>query len=302
MAAVVYARQSDQKNDKRTNGDSETLSLEAQLASCQAYAKTKGWTINKTYAEQYTGTIIDRPKYLAMVRDIADNHKRYPEGHPKRITTIIVYKYHRLSREPNDIVPLVGIFRGQGVEIEPATEPKIEATPLGELMLYAMSTFAKIMVTDSVASSKASKLLLEKAGKLVCNGPAKYGYEYDRKARTRIINEETAKIVRRIFDELASGRSARSVEMGLTADKIPTPSGVVRPWSRACIRGIVRDPSYYGEPMSTGKSQPKEGRYKNGQKRRTSKPGERTVGESAPAIVTRAKEQAGNNFPILLRV
>jgi DNA invertase Pin-like site-specific DNA recombinase len=285
--AYIYARQSDQKNDKRATEDSETLSLEAQVSACRAHAKAQGWIIAGEYAEQFTGTVDDRPKYQAMLGDIKRNLKTHPEGTPGRISKIIVYKYLRLSRDPNYVVPLVGVFRQQGIEIEPVAEQKIGGTPLDELMLYAVLTFGKIQVQDSATHSIAAKRVLEDKGKLVCNGNARYGYQYDKETRARVIDEATAPIVRRIFQELAAGKSARAVEMGLTADQIPTPSGKSTNWSRAAIRGIVKDPSYYGAPFTAGKSRPQEGRYKNGHKRRGVGPGQREVGGSSPIIVDR---------------
>ena len=65
---------------------------------------------------------------------------------------------------------------------------------------------------------------------LVAEGkvPGVVTYGYDRvlgKPAERVINEDEAKIVRRIFREYAAGASPRAIAAGLTRDGIPSPSG-----------------------------------------------------------------------------
>lgn len=80
-----------------------------------------------------------------------------------------------------------------------------------------------------------------------------YGYQRieSEEGLNRAIEEEQAKVVRRIFSECASGKSPHAIALGLNADRIPAPNGGT--WEAATIRGnavrqegILRNRLYIG--------------------------------------------------------
>jgi DNA invertase Pin-like site-specific DNA recombinase len=285
MACVIYCRQSDTTNDKRSREDGETLSLEAQITACREHAGKMAWPVLSVYAEQFSGLADVRPAYQRMLAEIKRNLKAHPPGDPGRISQIVVYKYLRLSRDPIHTVPLVGYFRQQGIEIEPVKDLKVGGTPLDELMLYAVRTFGKIQVQDSIQHAKDAREALLVEGKLVCAGKARYGYRYDKKARARVIDPEQAEVVRKIFGWFRQGHSTHKVMFLLQDAGIPSPQGKPR-WALKTIRNVVRDPSYKGAPMRVGKTERTEGYFPSGvRKFRELKGAHREVGEATPAIV-----------------
>jgi DNA invertase Pin-like site-specific DNA recombinase len=129
----------------------------------------------------------------------------------------VIYKYARLSREPATLTATVGMLRTAGVEVEPVTDQKLGTGKLDDMMLYIMSSFGKIQVQDSTEHAKAARKALHDKGKLVCSGRARYGYRYDTEARTRVVDEPAAAVVRKIYGWYCEGTP-------------PTPSSCC--WSR----------------------------------------------------------------------
>ena len=63
-----------------------------------------------------------------------------------------------------------------------------------------------------------------------------------------VINEEQAKIVRRIFSEYISGKSSTEIVRGLQKDGIPTPSGEGR-WCCSSVLSILQNEKYKGDAL-----------------------------------------------------
>lgn len=61
------------------------------------------------------------------------------------------------------------------------------------------------------------------------------------------IDPATAPIVQRIFDQVATGGSARQVALSLTREGVPTPTGRGVAWHVSTIRGILIHPVYAGD-------------------------------------------------------
>jgi len=296
--AVIYARQSDLTGGARGEDDG-ALPLDAQINACRAHAAKLGLIVLQAYQEQFSGLSDQRPQYLRMLADLKANVRSHKKGDPARITHVIVYKWSRLSRDPNTVVPLVGYFRKQGIEIEPVADNKVGAKPMDELMLYAIATFNRIQVSDSIEfSTNARKTLLDN-GKLVCAGKARYGYRYDKQARTRVIDEENAAVVRRIFEWFLEGHAAHKVMTLLLQAGIPSPSGNPR-WGLKTIRDIIKDPSYKGAPMralKTERTPEDEGGGYHPCGTRKARPAEgREIGVGTPAIVTSATWDRANEM------
>ncbi len=88
-----------------------------------------------------------------------------------------------------------------------------------------------------------------------------YGYKWADEKRTAYIpDEETAPIVRRMFQEVADGSTLYALAMRLTADGIPTPTqylaskGILPSnrrisdhWGRSTVHTLLTNPAYKGE-------------------------------------------------------
>jgi DNA invertase Pin-like site-specific DNA recombinase len=82
VKVAIYCRQSD-LGKKAIAGMDKSLSLETQLAHCQAYCEQHGFLVVGTYSEQITEEVFDgRPALTRMIGT--------------KIDAIICYKYDRI--------------------------------------------------------------------------------------------------------------------------------------------------------------------------------------------------------------
>jgi site-specific DNA recombinase len=179
-------------------------------------------------------------------------------------------------------------MRAKGIRVISVTEPEPPPDPLGDLILYAMGTFAKLEQQNVIQNTQKTRGRLREEGKLLCNGPHSYGYTYNRSLRTREIEPEEAAVMVRVFELYATGRySLRQVAQLLNDEGIPGPEG--RRWIEPTLSNRLRDPSYYGEPFLAEKRYATDSRRENGRRREVNISREqwRKVGPPTPAIVSR---------------
>jgi site-specific DNA recombinase len=287
IKCVIYARQSSLGAQAQDDGD--TLSITAQLAACREFAARQGWAVAQEYHEQFSGLASSRPEFRRMLADLRAH------AHERGITRVLVYKWSRFSRDPLTALSEVGLLRQRGIEVTPVADQAIGAGVMDEMMLFIRGTFDKVQVTDATEHSKAARAALIATGKLPCSGKARYGYQYDRDSRTRIIDEAAAKVVRHIFELFAAGRGALAVAKQLAREGIPSPTGRPR-WSLKCLRDMVRDESYKGGAMHWGKTErvPDGPHYPCGVRAsRPAGPGA-PVGPPTPVIIDPATWEAAN--------
>jgi DNA invertase Pin-like site-specific DNA recombinase len=297
--AIIYSRQSDPYGGAKGEGE-DGLSVEAQTAACREHAAKLGLAVHQEYQEQFSGLSEDRPVYKRLMEDVRRNVKAHKKGDPCRITALVIYKWSRLSRDPDLVVPLVGYFRQQGIEIEPVADRRVGDSEMERMMLYIISTFNQIQVKDGIEHASRARKQLWDTGKLVCTGKARYGYKYDKDSHARVIDEDAAAIVRRIFAWFTEGLAAHAVMVKLRDEGVKSPSGRPR-WGLKTIRDIIKDPSYKGEAMRVQKTErtplDEGGGYHPCGSRKFRKAEGRAVGEATPAIVSaevwdRANEMA----------
>ena len=84
-------------------------------------------------------------------------------------------------------------------------------------------------------------------GKVRVNHTRFLGYGKDENGEF-IINEEQAKVVRRIYEEYLSGKGIRSIGNGLEKDRILTGAGKLK-WYDSTIQKILRNEKYTGDAL-----------------------------------------------------
>jgi site-specific DNA recombinase len=235
------------------------------------------------YKEQYTGTNLhDRP-VLNQLRE------RLRAG---AYQALAVYQLDRLSRSAAHLAIISDELDRHNATLISATED-IDRSPEGQLMLAVKGYAAELERTRILErTGRVIKKLLDE-NKLICAGKPRLGYAYDLETRTRVINEQSAPIVRRIFQLAAEGVSITRICLIMNGEGAPTPhefNGQARGrlgWGKQTVRGILRDPSYKGEAMSWGKTRVV-GRRKNGRPdtKYTQPDDQRLIGEPTPALVS----------------
>jgi site-specific DNA recombinase len=176
---------------------------------------------------------------------------------------------------------------------------EIDKTPEGQLMLAVKGYVAE---TERIRILERTQRVIKKLlddNRLICAGKPRLGYAYDVETRSRVICEDTAHIVQRIFQLAAEGTSIRSICLILNAEHVRIPHkfhGKPRGrlgWGKQTVVNILRDPSYKGEAMSWGKTRVV-GRRKNGRPdtKYTQPDDQRLIGEPTPALVSPEVRQA----------
>ena len=117
----------------------------------------------------------------------------------------------------------------------------------GELLLTIMASLAQ---QESASLSQNVKLGLQfryQEGKVQINHEHFLGYTKDEEGNL-IIDEEEAKVVRRIYREYLEGASFRDIAEGLERDRIKT-GGKRYKWHLSTVQGILRNEKYMGDAL-----------------------------------------------------
>ncbi len=238
VRAAIYARVSTEDQER------EGFSLKGQVAKCRDFALGQGWTIVGEYAEQFSSMTIFRPK-LTQLRELIQ---------VKQLDVVVVADADRLSRDPKHWAFLEIEAVNGGCQYHYLANPPDDSLP-GQIMAIINAHGARSERTKIMARTQAGIKARAQSGLMPgFGGP--YGYVWrepdptdpKRKRRTALdIDPVTAPIVQRIFRELASGKSARSIARTLNAEGVPTTRNASRGWSPRTIIGFARNPAYLGE-------------------------------------------------------
>jgi site-specific DNA recombinase len=236
--AVLYARYSSDMQ--------KVTSIDGQLLLCRKVAARNNLDV--------VGEFVDAAK-SGLTEDARDGYRRLLNGVRKHdFDVIIVEHFDRLSRDPATIQRLKQVFEFNRVELMDQKGVYATATDISIASLY--NTIYKPQLADKVRRGHDNA---------VANGriPGSYAYGYRPRPGApgeRMIDENEAKIVRRIFIEYTSGRSTRDIAADLTREDVPSP-GATRhknkagrtTWNHQCItggrhgRGIIGNELYIGE-------------------------------------------------------
>jgi len=223
MRIAIYARYSSDHQDER--------SIEDQIRLCRERACAIGGNVIGTYTDYaISGAHLkSRPDASRMLRDAQDG----------RFDAILTEALDRLSRDQEDVAGLYKRLRFAGVKIITLSEGEVD-----ELHIGFKGTMNALFLRDL-----AVKIRRGQSGRVAVGlaaGGLSYGYRVVKKLDDRgepmrglrEIDEEQAEVVRRIFREFVSGRSARTIAAGLNHDKIPSPFG--GEWAASTINGNLK--------------------------------------------------------------
>lgn len=228
--AALYARFStDLQNDR---------SIADQFAVCETYAASNDLIITHRYEDRAksSATLFGRDGLLAMIAAAKAGAFR----------VIVVEALDRISRNPADLHSLFQSLDFAGVSIEEVSRGKADAISVGlsglvgQLFLAGLKEKTRRGLAGVVRDGRSA-------------GGRAYGYApVPGKPGELVIVPEEAAIVRRIFEEYATGNSTRDIAAGLNADGIESPRGSL--WrasiltgNRARNYGILLNDLYHGE-------------------------------------------------------
>lgn len=221
--AAFYARYS--------SDNQREASIEDQLRLCRERAEREGWqaVANYTDAAISGSSMILRPGIKTLLAD----------AQAGRFDVVLAEALDRLSRDQEDIAALFKRLRFAGVRIVTLSEGTVD-----ELHVGLKGTMNALFLRDL-----AAKIRRGQSGRVISGysaGGLSYGYRVVKKLDERgepirglrEVDEEQAGVIRRIFQEFASGRSARTIAASLNRDGIPSPFG--REWGASTINGNLK--------------------------------------------------------------
>lgn len=164
-----------------------------------------------------------------------------------KIDKVITKSISRFARNTLDCLKYVRKLKELNIDIffEKENIHTLEAS--GELLLTIMASLAQ---QESQTLSQNVKLGLQfryQDGKVQVNHNHFLGYTKDADGNL-IIEEEEAKVVRRIFREYLEGSSFRDIAQGLERDGIKTGAKKSK-WHFSTIQGILRNEKYIGDAL-----------------------------------------------------
>jgi len=164
-----------------------------------------------------------------------------------RIDLIITKSVSRFARNTVDSLTTIRKLKEHKVECYFEKENIWTFDSKGELLITIMSSLAQ---EESRSISENCTWGMRKRfadGKVTV--PFKRFLGYDRgEDGNLVINEEQAKIVRRIYGLFLQGRSPYQIAKLLTAEGVPTPGGK-RVWGKAVVQSILTNEKYKGDAL-----------------------------------------------------
>lgn len=228
--AALYARFSTDLQNQRSIAD--------QLDLCRAYAAREGLTVVATYEDSArSGGSLTGRDGLARLMD---------DARARAFDVIIVEALDRLSRDMEDLAGIHKRLTFAGVDIRAVHEGQVNTVLVGLRGLVG-----QLYREDNAHKIRRALAGLVREGRSA--GGCPYGYAVVPGQRgARAIVPEEAKVIRRIYNEYASGVGAREIAAGLNADGVPPARG--RAWCASSLNGgrqrgsgILRNRLYVGE-------------------------------------------------------
>ena len=229
--SVIYARYSP--------GSKQTYqSIEGQLKECYAFAERSGLRVIHEYIDEHlTGTNDKRDSFLQMIED----------SKKKNFQFVIVYQLDRFARNRYDSATYKAKLKKNGVRVLSARE-NITDDASGILIEGVLESMAEYYSAE--LSQKIKRGISISASKCkYFGGSVPLGYKVDEQKHF-IVNEETAPIVKQMFQMLASGYNYAQIARYMNERGIPTARG--GKWNKNSFQSLFSNRRYLGKYIFHG--------------------------------------------------
>ena len=221
---VIYARFSSHAQNEQ--------SIEGQLAECYNFAQRNDLRITHEYIDRaLTGATDKRPEFLQMIEDSKRKGFQY----------ILVYQLDRFARNRYDSATYKAKLKRNGVRVLSAKE-NITDDASGILIEGVLESMAEYYSAE--LSQKVKRGIAMSASKCkYFGGTVALGYKIDSE-KNYVIDEETAPIVRKMFEMLATGSTYADIARYLNERGIPTATG--GKWGKNSFQWLFSNRKYLG--------------------------------------------------------
>jgi len=244
-ATALYLRLS---NDDGNVGDSD--SIVNQRSMLTKYAQDNGFrNIIEFVDDGHSGGNFQRPGFQRMLAMVENGE----------IGSIIVKDLSRLGREYIQMGFFTEIVFPRHNVTFVAINDSVDSRKGENDFAAFKNLFNEYFIRDTSRKVRAVKDMQARSGKRVNGALTPYGYKYD--GEKLIVDEQTAPVVKRIFDLCAGGAGPSEISNILTAEKIPTPfvykghkiGGLVKypeRWSNVTIGYMLGCKEYIGHTVT----------------------------------------------------
>lgn len=228
---AIYVRVSGQRQE-------EGASLGTQEDACRRRLVELGYDLSKVvlYREVHTGIDYRERPELSRLREAIQQ---------RTVSLVMCYDLDRLSRDPDHIAMFFHDAGFYGVDVEFAVGG-YDDSPEAGILRYVKSYAGKAeyeRIRDRTRRGHSGRV---SKGLPTVGARVPYGLKWANKEKSLMEEDpSTSPTLRRIFTELASGSSARQVAIRLSAEGIPTPTGLAV-WRSATICKMIANPIYEG--------------------------------------------------------
>ena len=257
----IYCRLSIEDKDKLKNDDSQ--SIQNQKSMLRDYCRERDWEIYDIYADDgYSGIDRSRPDFNRLLRDCEIGN----------IDIVLCKDQSRFSRDTIIIGQYINDkFLEWGIRfIGVADNADSDSEMYGTMRLFT-SAYNEMYVKNISSKIRRTLTYKREQGEFI-GSFAPYGYCIDPNDKHHlVVDEETAPIVKMIFDMYVSGEGYRSIVRKLNDDEIVSPAEYKRQkgskyvnsnadssnskglWTQSTIAVILRNEMYTGT-LVQGKS------------------------------------------------
>lgn len=213
--AAIYCRLSREDADKLNEGD-DSESIQNQKLLLIDYAMQHDMQICKTYSDDdYSGTDKDRPEWRKMLKAA-----EYGE-----FNVIICKTQSRFTREMEMVEKYIhGLFNEWGIRFIGVVD-NVDTNIKGNKKARQINGLVNEWYLEDLSENIKSVFRKKMEDGQFLGAFAPYGYKKDPSDRHKmIIDEDTAKVVKQIYDLYVEGYSIKRISYILTELGIPTPT------------------------------------------------------------------------------
>ncbi len=231
---ALYARVSSERQDV-------DLSIAAQLRALRDHAEKNGYVVVAEYVDEAeSGRKDNRPEFRKMIQAATGPSAPFREIH--------VWKFSRFTRRREHAVFYKSKLRKKGVRVFSITEPAND-TPNGKLMEAFYEALDEFYSENLGQEIKRGMREAASRGFWVAS-MTPYGYnrimvqDGAKKRPTLEPNEDTSRVVKRIFELVEAGRGVTEIARTLDEEGVASPRG--KRWSKNAVHGILTNETYTG--------------------------------------------------------
>lgn len=215
--------------------DQTELSPDTQVQKIKQYAKSHGFFVPDEFIYHDDGISGRSTKKRHGFNQMITAAKT----DPKPFDAILVWKFSRFARNREDSIVYKSMLKKREIDVISVSEDigDDKMSILIESLIEAMDEYYSVNLSEEVVRGMTEKV---RRGQVVSIPPLGYRVEKGQ----FYIDEITAPIVRRIFDEYLHGKPTRKIAMDLNRDGYRTRRG--NPFENRTVQYMLENPVYAG--------------------------------------------------------